>query len=94
MADEQTQEAAQEAITGEAIASSTLQLSSPPVEIVEPLTVVQAPISSKEQAITDAVNLWVVRNIYNSPVSRNTDAINHLHTALPVLIAALTALEV
>jgi hypothetical protein len=60
------------------------------VAALEP--VAEAP-DAKLAAITAVIDRWMVERIYSSPVSRSTDAINHLNAQLPALASAL-ALEI
>lgn len=46
-----------------------------------------APIAATVDAV---VQSWVIRHIYSSPVSRNTEAYNHLAAVLPHLCSDLT----
>lgn len=41
-------------------------------------------------AIQSIVQSWLVSTINNSPVSRHTDAYNHLVASIPALVAALS----
>lgn len=51
-----------------------------------------APVADpgREQAAA-LVNAWLVANIHNSALSRNSEAWNCLHAALPALIDSLAA---
>lgn len=54
---------------------------SPPITAYPPRTARQ---------LSCVVQSWLVSAINNSPVSRHTDAYNHLVASLPALVAALT----
>lgn len=47
------------------------------------------PSSSKLSAISAVLDRWLVQDIFNSPVSQSTAAINHLRSTLPRLASAL-----
>jgi hypothetical protein len=41
--------------------------------------------------VADAIRAWLSKHIHNSPVSRDTEAMNHLTASLPALQASLEA---
>jgi hypothetical protein len=45
-----------------------------------------------KDALSLAVDAWVVEYLYNSPVATDTEAFNHLTRALPALKEKLAAL--
>ncbi len=49
----------------------------------EPEPVSETP--SKIERATQIVNAWVVSSLFNSPLSRSTEAWNHLSSQLPKL---------
>lgn len=51
----------------------------------------EAPIDpdAKLARIQAVIGRWMAERIHNSPVSRSTDAINHLNAQLPSLACAL-----
>ena len=56
----------------------------------EPETPPAAPEAAPaSDPIAEAVNAWVCEHIHNSPVSRATEAMNHLVKVLPHLLTAL-----
>lgn len=54
-----------------------------PADVAEP-----AP-DAKLARIRAVIGRWMAERVHNSPVSRSTEAINHLNAQLPALASAL-----
>jgi len=50
------------------------------------------PTDAPPSAAATAVREWFSQVAYNSPISRSTEAFNHLSDAIPALIAKIEAL--
>jgi hypothetical protein len=48
-----------------------------------------APVNDQAAKIDQIISDWTTGHIFNSPLSRNSEAYNHLLTALPHLKSAL-----
>ena len=51
--------------------------------------IVEPEVDLTAVKVDELVDKWVFDNINNSPISRFTEAWNHLHTVLPKLKAAI-----
>ena len=55
----------------------------------EPIAEAAQAVEEVPDRIDTAIRAWVSEHIHNSPVSRDTDAFNHLVSVLPHLAAKL-----
>lgn len=51
-------------------------------ELKKPATITDMPTAAEPSRADRVVEDWFLENIHNSPVSRNTEAFNHLRAAL------------
>lgn len=65
------------------------EFETPSAAITPPVAKAPATETSKADRIAAVVQAWVSAHIHNSPISRQTDAMNHLTAALPDLVSRL-----
>ena len=53
------------------------------------LACLEAAAKAEARRVEAAISAWLAEHIHNSPVSRATEAINHLVSVLPHLVTAL-----